>query len=398
MADAPRVAFFTDTFEEINGVALTSRQLVDYARRNSFPMLCVRGGAETSVAKDGSITHMVLQRSRAAVNLDRGLRHDPILWRFKAKVAEELEKFRPDIIHVVSPGDVSEIGTWLAKRDLRVPLAISWHTNLHEFGAARLESFLGWLADRPRRTVGQVAEKAILEIVLAFYRLGDVLYAPNPELVELLASRLHKPVHLMTRGVDTHLFRPDRRTARDGIRRLGYVGRITPEKSVRFFRELEAGLNAAGAPPFRFLIIGDGSDREWLKHNLVAADLPGIERGETLANSYANMDVFVFPSRSDTFGNVVLESFASGVPAVVTNAGGPRFIVRESVSGFVANDDASFIDRTHRLLVDSTLRETMGASARQQAEAESWDTVFSKVYSGYESVQRERVERFAAQA
>ena len=98
---------------------------------------------------------------------------------------------------------------------------------------------------------------------------------------------------------------------------------------------------------------------------------------------------------SDTFGNVVLESFASGVPAVVTNAGGPRFIVREGVSGFVANNDAEFVERTHRLLRDPKLRSSMGASARQQAEAESWDAVFSNVYSGYESVQRKRVKRLA---
>jgi glycosyltransferase involved in cell wall biosynthesis len=187
----------------------------------------------------------------------------------------------------------------------------------------------------------------------------------------------------MKRGIDTDLFAPAKRTLNDGVVRLGYVGRTTPEKNVRFLRHLEAGLRNAGVPPFRFLIVGDGSEREWLKQNLTAADIPGILRGEPLAEAYANMDVFTFPSRTDTFGNVVLEAFASGTPAVVTNAGGPKFIVREGVSGFVASEDCEFIDRTARLLRDTELRLRMGLAAREQAAGESWDTVFEQVYEGY---------------
>jgi phosphatidylinositol alpha 1,6-mannosyltransferase len=162
------------------------------------------------------------------------------------------------------------------------------------------------------------------------------------------------------------------------------VGRMTPEKSVRFLRELEVKLLAAGVPAFRFAVIGDGSEREWLRENLAAVDLPGVQRGEALAQWYANMDVFVFPSRTDTFGNVVLEAFASGVPAVVTDAGGPKFIVRDGVSGFVAANDSEFVERTAQLLRDAGSRRRMGEAARLQACGESWDSVFEKVYEGYE--------------
>jgi glycosyltransferase involved in cell wall biosynthesis len=223
----------------------------------------------------------------------------------------------------------------------------------------------------------------MLNIVLAFYSMGNVLYAPNDELVRMLRERTNKPVFLMKRGIDTQLFNPARRAVDDGILRLGYVGRITPEKSVRFLRDLEVALLAAGVPPFRLLVIGDGSERDWLIENLAAADIPGIERGEDLARSYANMDVFVFPSRTDTFGNVVLEAFASGVPAVVTDAGGPKFIVNHGVSGFVAHSDTEFIEHTANLLRDAGLRASMGSAAREQAARESWDTVFDKVYEGY---------------
>jgi len=251
---------------------------------------------------------------------------------------------------------------------------------------------LDWVGDAARSDIATLSESTILSAMIAFYRLGDVLYAPNDELVGMLRERTQKPVFLMKRGIDTQLFTPSRRTVADGMLRLGYVGRVTPEKNVRFLRELEIALLAAGAPPVRFLIVGDGSDREWLAQNLAAADLPGILRGEALAEAYANMDVFVFPSRTDTFGNVVLEAFASGRPAVVTGAGGPRFIVRDGISGFVAHSEAAFIERTMRLLCDTELREKMGADARTQACAESWDSVFEQVYDGY----RVALQRFTA--
>jgi glycosyltransferase involved in cell wall biosynthesis len=383
VAQIPRVAFFTDTFQEINGVALTSRQLTDFARRHERPFLCVRGGSETKRSQDGSIGHLELCRGPLAFELDRGLLHDPMLWRLHGQVEEAIEDFKPDIVHVVSPGDVSEIGVYIAKM-MKLPLAISWHTNLHEFGAMRLDKLLGWMGPEARKNVVDFSEANILNIVLAFYKLGDVLYAPNEDLVRMLSERTQKPVFLMKRGIDTELFHPARRTVGDGVPRLGFVGRITPEKSVQFLRELEVKLQAAGVPPFRFLIVGDGSERDWLRNNLSAADLPGIQRGEELAESYANMDIFVFPSRTDTFGNVVLEAFASGVPAVVTDAGGPKFIVKNNVSGFVAANDGEFVDWTAWLLRNPELRRSMGAEARAQACGESWEAVFEKVYEGYQ--------------
>lgn len=290
---------------------------------------------------------------------------------------------------MVSPGDVSEVGVYIAKK-MKLPLAISWHTNLHEFGAMRLAKLLSWMGSETRAAVERVSERGILEAVLAFYRMGDVLYAPNEELVEMLRKRTGKPVFLMKRGIDTDLYSPGKRTAADGFLRIGYVGRTTPEKNVRFLRDLEIGLRQRDISPFGFLIVGDGSEREWLKQNLVSAELPGILRGEHLATAYANMNVFAFPSRTDTFGNVVLEAFASGVPAVVTDGGGPKFIVREGVSGFVAASDEDFIARTAMLLGDTALRTRMGNAAREQALGESWDSVFEKVYDGYRAGIRAR--------
>ncbi len=119
------------------------------------------------------------------------------------------------------------------------------------------------------------------------------------------------------------------------------------------------------------------------KHEFDHADFLGVLRGEALAAAYANMDLFAFPSRTDTFGNVVLEALASGVPAVVTDAGGPKFIVDHGASGFVAATGDAFIERVAELIGNPGLHRAMALNARRLAAEASWDRVFRKVYEAY---------------
>lgn len=380
MTAPPRVAFFTDTYDEINGVALTSRQLEAFARRRGYPFLCVRGSDETCWSNE----QVLLKRGPLSFGLDRDLMHDPFLWRHYRKTRAAVQEFRPDIIHIVSPGDVSELGLAISL-SLGVPLAISWHTNLHEFGEMRLRRALRRLPEVLRNPICRISERLMLEVVLAFYRFGKVLFAPNRELVEMLAARTGKPTFLMTRGIDTQLFDPSKRRAKDGIFRIGFVGRITPEKSVRLFAKVEEALLARGFGDFRFLIVGDGSERAWLQRNLRHADLPGILRGEDLAAAYADMDLFLFPSRTDTFGNVVQEAMASGAPSIVTSEGGPKFIVQDGVTGCVTHSDEEFIARTVDLIEDRDRLARMRAAGLAQATGASWDGVFEGVYAGYQT-------------
>ena len=118
--------------------------------------------------------------------------------------------------------------------------------------------------------------------------------------------------------------------------------------------------------------------------NMQKADFTGVLRGEALARAYANMDVFAFPSKTDTYGNVVLEALASGVPAVVTDGGGPRFIVRPGETGFVARNLEEFCTSIQNLATRPAQRENMRAAARTHAMTASWDAVFESVYAGYE--------------
>ena len=195
----------------------------------------------------------------------------------------------------------------------------------------------------------------------------------------------------MRRGVDTTLFNLPRRRRVDSVRTIGYAGRLAVEQNVHFLTRIEDALIAAGISNVRFLIVGDGKERDRLAAEMKHAVLPGVLRGEALAEAYANMDIFVFPSRTDTFGNVVLEALAAGVPAVVTADGGPKFIVRSGETGFIAQVDSAFLRCVLELARDRGLACRMGLAARRQGMETSWDAVWAEMVTAWQATCAQRV-------
>ena len=373
-----RVALFADTYYEMNGVARTCREWDEFARRREVPFLCVRWGRAPSRSRRA----IELVRSGLAFLIDPDLRFDPFFYRALGPVQKELERFQPDVIHVTSPGDLGILGALLAAR-LKTRLAISWHTNLHEFAARRIQRLFPWIPTGLRTPTAGAIEQFVMDRVCWFFGRGDLLFAPNPDLQALLEARTGKPVFRMSRGIDTALFRPGQRSRTDDALAIGYVGRLMPEKNLRLLARVAAALRGAGIGNFRFQITGSGSERAWLERNLPQAEFTGVLCGEALARAYANLDVFAFPSATDTFGNVVQEALASGVPAIVTDRGGPRFIVRHGVSGFVTGSDGEFCARIVHLAREAELRREMGRAGRRQVENRSWDGVFAELYKAY---------------
>jgi phosphatidylinositol alpha 1,6-mannosyltransferase len=382
MRTEPRVAFFTDSFLEVNGVAHTSRQLADFAKRRNIPFLAVHAAPETGRAEEGSLTRLGLKRSRIGFRLDADLRFDLLMWRHARRAIETVREFRADAVHVTGPSDIGQLGVYVAHL-LKLPLVISWHTNVHEYAGRRLGAVTPFLPAQARNAIAALAEGQSLRVATQFYKLGRVLLAPNDELSELLRRACGRPVFPMQRGVDTGLFSPVKRVRGDGIFTLGYVGRLTPEKNVRMLAVIERQLLDAGFRDFRFVITGAGSERAWLEEHLECAQFTGVLKGEALARTYANFDLFVFPSATDTFGNVVLEAMASGVPPIVSAHGGPKFIVRDGVSGIVADDASGFAAAVLALQSNADRHARMRVAARQQACEASWDCVFDQVYEAY---------------
>lgn len=375
----PRVAFFTDSFHEVNGVALTSRQFVGFAERRGYPFFSVHTGPATRHWSAGPLETFEIASSHLLLGLEQDLSFDLLFWRHYRPLSAALERFQPDVLHVTGPGHCGLLGALLAHRR-KIPLSASWHTNVHEFGARRLEKMLSALRDRWRYSASRWAERHSLHMTLRFYELARVLFAPNPELQQMLTDHTGRPVHLMSRGIDTNLFHPSRRTRTDDVLRLGYVGRLSAEKNVRLLAEIEHTLQQAGLRDYQFIIVGHGSEQAWLEAHLQQAMFPGVLRGEALADAYANMDLFVFPSETDTFGNVVLEAMASGVPALVTGQGGPKYLVESGRTGLVATHPGAFAEFILALHADAGRRQQMSHAARQASHAHSWEAVFERVY------------------
>ena len=382
MTADPRVALFCETFHEINGVALTARQLAAYAQRQNFPLLAVHGGKTTGTHDEGSARRVELKRAWPSIPIECDLKYDFFFWRYAGLIREELKRFQPDVIHITSPGELGQLGVYLS-RELKIPLVASWHTNFHQFAARRLQKLIGFLPKAVCRPIVSSMQDRGLGILLWFYGFAAVTLAPTVPQVEWLEEKLQRPSFLMPRGVDAEQFHPKRRTVNDKTLRLGFVGRVSPEKGVRRLREIERAMELHGITDFEIVVVGDGSEMQWLRRHLKRGVFAGILRGEELARAYANMDVFVFPSRTDTFGNVVQEAAASQVPAVVTNEGGPRHLVVPGVTGYVARSNEEFIEQVLELARDKTLRLRMGQAAREKIAGISWDAAFHLTYAAY---------------
>ncbi len=378
-----RVAFFPDSFHEVNGVAHTARNFQGYAQRHGLPFLCVRAAlpgttGEAKLEVEGSLTTLELPRSRAAIRMEKDLSFDPFFARHARVIKRSLRAFQPDVIHITGPSELGIFGAYFAWK-LGIPLAASWHTNVHEY-AARRSAWMTRFVPPASRWI----EAATLSITARFYRLARVLYAPNEELCDLLRRECARPCHVMRRGVDTDLFTPARRTRTgdDDTIVLGYVGRLSVEKNVMLLPLIERALQAAGVTNACFLIVGQGEEEAALRNAMAVAYFLGVQRGEALAQSYADMDLFFFPSETDTFGNVVLEALASGVPAAVTTGGGPKYIVHDGVTGIV-RETSRLVDAVCALVRDTARLQAMRVAARAYAMDCRWDAIFEGVYAGY---------------
>ena len=391
----PRIAYFPDSFHEVNGVAHTSRHFESFARRRNLPFLCIRAGDRPQfLTEDGSVWTLELPRGFLSFALEKDLRFDPGFLRHIPLIGDTLDRFRPDLIHITGPSEIGMLGAGLAHH-LNLPLAASWHTNVHEYLARRSDWFLRLLPERQSAATAQKIQDMALATAAFFYSGARVLFAPNPELCEQLAQRTGRPCHLMPRGVDAELFHPLKRSSTRISTRpskmqnsgavLGFVGRLSVEKNIALLVEIQNELERNGVEGWRFLIVGHGGDEAWLRERLHRAEFTGVLRGEELAAAYASMDLFVFPSHTDTFGNVVLEALSSGVPAIVTPDGGPKTIVRDHHTGRIVADE-DFATAIADILANPAQHQAMRTAARAYAETASWDSVFEGIYAAYETI------------
>lgn len=202
-------------------------------------------------------------------------------------------------------------------------------------------------------------------------------------------------LRIWPRGVDADLFNPSRRSLewREGLGvgpdepLITYVSRLVTEKGIDIVVDVSHRLAQKGIP-HRMMFIGDGPERDRLEQSLPDAIFTGHLTGEPLAIGYASSDVFLFPSDTETFGNVTLEALSSGLPVVVANATGSSSLVNDGYNGFLAEpgDADSFLEKVEALIADQRRREEMGARARESAQAYEWERVLRQIAGYYEEI------------
>ena len=293
-------------------------------------------------------------------------------------IGEKLEQLQPDIIHVANPAVLGLGGLFYAKK-LNIPLVASYHTHLpqylHHYGLGMLEGLL-W------------------ELLKSGHNQADLNLCTSTAMVEELRNHGIERVDLWQRGVDTELFQPayanlEMRNylsqGKPDSRILLYVGRLGVEKEIdRIKPILEAIPNACLA------LVGDGPNRQTLEQHF--ANTPthfvGYLRGQELASAYASADAFIFPSRTETLGLVLLEAMAAGTPVVAANSGGIPDIVTNGINGhlFDPADEKGAITATQKLLAQSEERETLRQNARAEAERWGWSAATQQLRNYYQKI------------
>jgi phosphatidylinositol alpha 1,6-mannosyltransferase len=267
----PRIAYFPDAYNEVDGVARLSRHFEAFAKSREFQFLTVHAGPRKEIVTSGSVTRVQLPRGPLTFPLDQTHKYDLAFWRYYRDVANRVQDFDPDVVQITGPSDVGMLGALVAHK-LRVPLAACWETNLHQYARSRLSRALPFLPRSLSKRLLDAAESWALKGAVRFYKIPRLLFAPNRGMVTLLEQRTAKPCFLMSHSVDTTIFSPEFRRREAGPFRIGYVGRLSAEKNVRVLARIEHALLSEGHREFRIVFVGDGAERKWLGKNMRQAE------------------------------------------------------------------------------------------------------------------------------
>lgn len=370
--DALHIALVTETYPpEINGVAMTLGRLVDGLRARGQRVSLTRPRQrEDASAVTGGDEHLVMGLpipGYAGLNFGLASKH---------RLSDAWRRNRPDVVHVATEGPLGWVAI-AAARSLRIPVVASFHTNFHTYSR---HYGLGWL------------QRPVNAYLRGFHNRAQLTLAPTRKLVDALGADGYRNLEVMARGVDTALFDPQRRdpSLRQswgvGETELAviHVGRLAPEKNlpllVSAFRTLQSI-----RPQSRMVLVGSGPETKRMQREHPDFALAGSRTGEDLARHYASADVFLFPSLTETFGNVLLEAMASGLAVVAFDYAAAREHVQDGVNGLKAayGDEAEFLGLASALAVSPGAVRRLGHAARATALDLAWESVLDKLLADY---------------
>lgn len=298
-------------------------------------------------------------------------------------VWQKWKEFQPDLVHVSCPDFLGAMATRFARR-MQIPLVISHHTDFISYADYYQ---MAW------------AKKYAWRCLRWFYNQADYVFVPSEAVKNELAERGFKNMKIWSRGSDLKDFSPLRRSpelrrkwtqnSEDQTFVIGYVGRLVWYKDVRIFGDLAKAFQ--DNKNLKFVMIGDGPAREELAKDYPSIHFEGLVEKAQVGDAIASLDLMLFPSRTETYGQVVSESIVSGVPVVVSDWGGPQEIVRKSMAGLVAQagDLRSFQSALQHILDSNSEYKKLQQAALEfssQAKADSWDKANQAVLDTYKQI------------
>ncbi|MBI9074976.1 MAG: glycosyltransferase [Desulfatibacillum sp.] len=369
-----RMAHFTDTLHEINGVALTLNMQIDIARKNNIPLTMITCGPDQG--KPG-VKHF------QAVG-EYGLPEYPEIKLHYPPVMEMIDYcYENDFTHIHSatPGPMG-LAALAISRVLKLPLYGTYHTALPQYaslitGDPAMEE-LGW------------------KYIVWYYDQLDKIYVPSRATGEELAAKgiSKNKIKFYERGIDIERFHPKNRNGfyashcnlDDSVTKLLYVGRVSKEKNLPFLAESFKKISREHKN-LHLVVVGEGPYLQEMKESLQGENVTftGYLQGKDLEAAYASADIFVFPSTTDTFGNAILEAQASGIPVVVTDEGGPRENCVSGKTGFIvaSHDDQALKEVILKLAKNPDLRAKMGEYARDYMQRHSFESKYMELWDSY---------------
>ncbi len=366
-----KIALFTETFlPKIDGIVTRLRHTVDHLQRNGDQVLIF--------SPDGGLKEHKGAEIYGVSSIPFPLYPELKLAFPRPSLKTKLQQFKPDLIHVVNPAVLGAGGIYYAKQ-LNIPLIASYHTHLPQY----LKHYnLGAL------------EPVLWELLKLAHNQAELNLCTSTAMVGELRNHGIERVDLWQRGVDTEMFQPHLASVKMRNRLsknnpdsplLLYVGRLSAEKQIE---EIKPVLESI--PQARLALVGDGPNRETLKKHFEGTNthFVGYLQGLELASAFASADAFIFPSRTETLGLVLLEAMAAGCPVVAANSGGIPDIVTDGVNGYLfePEDPQGAIIATKRLLDAQNERETLRHNARLEAEKWGWSAATADLKRYYQKV------------
>ncbi|MGJ8523302.1 GDP-mannose-dependent alpha-mannosyltransferase [Carnimonas sp. R-84981] len=360
-----KVCFVSETWHpEINGVTHTLSHLVDHLHQRGYPLQLVRPTPDEG-GTDPRMDEELQVRALPVLDYD-GVHMGGVM---PARLKAFWQAQRPDVLYIATEGPLGMVAVRVA-RQLGIPMVSGFHTNFDFYSQHYI--------------LLRVVRPFVRSFLRRFHNKTAITLVPTRAQADLMADQGFKRVEVMGRGLDTASFSPEFRSpelreewcAGSDQRVALHVGRLAAEKNVGLLIETLEALRAAN-PRQIAVIVGDGPLRAEMEKRLPWAHFAGFQRGEALARYYASADMFLFPSRSETYGNVVIEAMASGLATVAFDYAAASELIRDGHNGvtITLDNNADFIEKSKQLAADPAAVRLQGEKARERVLELSWEKI-----------------------